>query len=187
MSVFFKRRGRYDSLIKQLSSYAIGDSVFFKVNNQLEEFLIIRHINPDSKYYDSTFNGTWVMKKEPISNISFNGINEATEIFLSSLEFNLRNEIKRVNLPIDDRFEEAECFVVSAAELNEGYNLDGSKIYCELPNSNQWTRTNGIALIEGVLSIVSDLNQELDIYPVFILPYDTLMFKSINTFAGSEG
>lgn len=186
MSVFFKRRGQYDSLIKQLSNYAIGDSVFFKVNNQLEEFLVIRHINPSSKYYDETFNGTWIIKKNPIIDVSFYDINNVTTNFLNSLETNLRNEIKQVKLPVDNKFEITKCFIPSAAELDATYNLDGSKLYYEVPRTNQWTRTSNTALINNNLILMDNLNQKLDIYPIFLLPYDTLMFKTLNTFAGGK-
>lgn len=191
MAVFFKQRGTFEALIKTISSYSCGESIFLNINNELNEFIVIRQVNPDSKYYDSTCNGTWIIKKDPIENITFNEIDEfLNETFLETLDNNLIDNIKQVNLFAGNDIINTRCFIASAAELNENFTIDGSKIYCDFPlKINSWTRTNlgdfvYIINENGEIIQTTDLNEQLNIYPILILSYNTPMFKKDNTFAG---
>ena len=43
---------------------AVGDSIWLKVRNTLEEFLVVHQGNPDSALYDASCDGTWLLKKD---------------------------------------------------------------------------------------------------------------------------
>ena len=47
----------------QASSLSVGTSVYLKYNENYEEFLVIHQGNPNSSIYDSSCNGTWLLKR----------------------------------------------------------------------------------------------------------------------------
>lgn len=47
-----------------IGSLAVGSSVFFNINGNPYEFIVIQQGNPDSTKYDETCDGTWLLMKD---------------------------------------------------------------------------------------------------------------------------
>ena len=107
MSVFFRRRGEAPPK-KLASDYAIGESVFLIENGSPVEYLVV-HQGLPSSMYDSSCNGTWLLRKDIYTKRDqADEVNdyERTSIhsllngsFLRLFDSNIQNAIKQIKLP----------------------------------------------------------------------------------------
>lgn len=98
----------------QASSLSVGTSVYLKYNENYEEFLVIHQGNPNSSIYDSSCNGTWLLKRNCFgtSDSAFlygSNYNYATSYIHSYLTNNFnnfgteeQNIIKQIKIPYYD-------------------------------------------------------------------------------------
>ena len=95
---------------KPLSNYAVGSSVYFKVNNVRTQWLVVQQGNPDASIYDSSCDGTWLLmkdiyKKRQWNNSNYNDYAGSTihsylnSTFLGLLETGVRSAVKQVKIP----------------------------------------------------------------------------------------
>ena len=95
---------------KPLSNYAVGSSVYFKVNNVRTQWLVVQQGNPDTAKYDSSCDGTWLLMKNIYENRQWNNSNYndyagstihsyLNSTFLGLLETGVRSAVKQVKIP----------------------------------------------------------------------------------------
>ena len=94
---------------KPLSNYAVGSSVYFKVNNVRTEWLVVQRGNPDASTYDSSCDGIWLLMKniymtQPWSSSSNDYENSSIAktylpAFFNLIDDNVRQKIKQVKIP----------------------------------------------------------------------------------------
>ena len=95
---------------KPLSNYAVGRSVYFKVNNVRTEWLVVQQGNPSTSIYDSSCDGTWLLmkniyKERQWHNANVNDYAGSTihsylnSTFLGLLEAGVRSAVKQVKIP----------------------------------------------------------------------------------------
>lgn len=131
-----------------VGSLAVGESVWLNVGGALTEFLVVHQGNPDSKLYDASCDGTWLMMKDIYENRRFDDDSvdyPSSEIhaylngtFLGKFDSNTQSVIKQVKIPHvydngecwDDQVEEyvhdvwvaydlsAQIFLLSFVEVN---------------------------------------------------------------------
>jgi hypothetical protein len=88
---------------------AVGSSVFFNVNGNPYEFIVIQQGNPDSTVYDESCDGTWLLMKNiydvgKFAN-SYNSYRNSDThsyingTFLGYLDSNIQSAIKQVKIP----------------------------------------------------------------------------------------
>jgi hypothetical protein len=70
----------------KLGSLAVGDIVSLTYNGAATDFIIIQQGNPDSSFYDSSCDGTWLMNRYVYDELQWNVSN--SNIFTSSKESN---------------------------------------------------------------------------------------------------
>ena len=95
---------------KPLSNYAVGSSVYFKVNNVRTQWLVVQQGNPDTSKYDSSCDGTWLLMKNIYENRQWHNANVndyagstihsyLNSTFLRLLEAGVRSAVKQVKIP----------------------------------------------------------------------------------------
>ena len=95
---------------KPLSNYAVGSSVYFKVNNVRTQWLVVQQGNPDASIYDSSCDGTWLLMKNIYENRAWNSSNVNSygqsslhtylnSTFLGLLETGVQSAVKQVKIP----------------------------------------------------------------------------------------
>ena len=95
---------------KPLSNYAVGSSVYFKVNNVRTQWLVVQQGNPDTAKYDSSCDGTWLLMKDIYKERQWNNSNYndyagstihsyLNSTFLGLLETGVRSAVKQVKIP----------------------------------------------------------------------------------------
>ena len=140
------------------SDYAIGKSVFLKVNGIKTEFIVVHHGLPSS-IYDSSCNGTWLLMKNCYEMVaycdSYGGTNdyEKSNVYKSvcnrfqhSFDNETRKQIKSVKVPhvlgdgltgklvtTGDECAQLSAFVLSKLEAGLSYDeeydhLDGAPL-----------------------------------------------------------
>lgn len=182
MSVFFLRRG-VSKGIKFAHNYALGESVYLRVNNILTEFRVIRQINPDHQTYDNSCDGTWLLSNNIITTMKWADTfcdyeNSNIHTFLNTdfynmLSINAQNAIKEIKIPYiaktQNSFETmsgqdglttkvfilsaAECFQDTTARDGELISSLDTKSYYEEIATSWWTRSISNNLNEDVINI----------------------------------
>ena len=95
---------------KTLSNYAVGSSVYFKVNNVRTQWLVVQQGNPSTSIYDSSCDGTWLLMKDIYKERQWNNSNYndyagsaihsyLNSTFLGLLETGVRSAVKQVKIP----------------------------------------------------------------------------------------
>lgn len=95
---------------KPLSNYAVGSSVYFKVNNVRTEWLVVQQGNPSTSIYDSSCDGTWLLMKNIYESRKWHSSNAndyanstihsyLNSTFLGLLETGVRSAVKQVKIP----------------------------------------------------------------------------------------
>ena len=95
---------------KPLSNYAVGSSVYFKVNNVRTQWLVVQQGNPDTSKYDSSCDGTWLLMKNIYENRAWHTskMNSYAQssmhtylngTFLGLLETGVQSAVKQVKIP----------------------------------------------------------------------------------------
>lgn len=95
---------------KPLSNYAVGSSVYFKVNNVRTQWLVVQQGNPNASIYDSSCDGTWLLMKDIYESRQWHSSNTndyanstihsyLNSTFLGLLETGVRSAVKQVKLP----------------------------------------------------------------------------------------
>lgn len=108
MAVFFTRRGAPPSLGTRLGDLEIGTIVHIKENGVYQDYLLVNQGLPSSMY-DSSCNGTWLLRKDIYSNRTWDGSNNDYKnsdihsylngTFLNLLDDDIKNAIKQVKIP----------------------------------------------------------------------------------------
>lgn len=110
MSVFFTKRGEPPSIGKRASDYAVGDVVKLIEDGAETEYIVIHQGIPDATIYDSSCNGTWVLRKDVADNQQWNTSNvndyenSAINLYLNStilnkFSANIQGNINQVKIP----------------------------------------------------------------------------------------
>ena len=139
---------------KPLSNYAVGSSVYFKVNNVRTQWLVVQQGNPDTSKYDSSCDGTWLLMKNIYENrawhsSTFNSYASSTiysylsNAFLALFESDVRSLVQQAKLPYTSGSGEdgtvktgvngilSKVFLLSGTEvgLTDNYiNTEGAKL-----------------------------------------------------------
>ena len=109
MSVFFTRRGTPPSLGTRLGDLEVGTIVHIKENGTYQDYLIVNQGLPSSMY-DSSCDGTWLLRKDIYSkqywNSSDRNIYASSTIhtylngtFLNLFDSGIKEAIKQVKIP----------------------------------------------------------------------------------------
>ena len=109
MAVFFTRRGEPPSLGTRLGDLEIGTIVHIKENGVYQDYLVV-HQGLPSSMYDSSCNGTWLLRKEAFSTYLDWGDSDndykRSEIhayinatFLDRFDNEIKNTILQVKIP----------------------------------------------------------------------------------------
>lgn len=100
-----------------MSTLSVGDKVKIKINNSYKNFLVVHQGNPDTKVYDSSCTGTWLMMEEIYTLMGWrtehysdtaNSYKDSdihsylNGSFLNLVETNVKNAIKSVKIPYID-------------------------------------------------------------------------------------
>ena len=139
----------------RLGDVAVGTVVKIKENGTPVDYVVAQQGNPDATFYDSSCNGTWVVRKDIYtterwgnnSNSSATPVNYSTSTITNSLNtsflsrIDIRDYIKLVKLPyswlgIDDNFPVAlsaygangmqtRVFLLAQGEVQGSYGYDG--------------------------------------------------------------
>lgn len=108
MAVFFTRRGAPPSLGTRLGDLEVGTIVFIKENGVYQDYLVV-HQGLPSSMYDSSCNGTWLLRKDPNVYRAWSDSNNdyknsiihsyLNETFLNLFDDDIKNTIKQVRIP----------------------------------------------------------------------------------------
>ena len=131
---------------KPLSNYAVGRSVYFKVNNVRTQWLVVQQGNPDTSKYDSSCDGTWLLMKNIYLNAQFRTVNDTTYssswvhsylngTFLRQIEETVRNLVKEAVIPWRGNYKDytganglsAKVFLLGSQELGYKHNYLSTK------------------------------------------------------------
>ena len=100
-----------------ISNFAVGTSVYINENGVRQEYLIVNQGIPSgSSLYDSSCNGTWLLRKYIIESIKFAGTSGSQNAYegsnaqtwlsttmLSKFDTDVQNVIKEVKIPYNDK------------------------------------------------------------------------------------
>ena len=114
---------------KPLSNYAVGSSVYFKVNNVRTEWLVVQQGNPNTSKYDSSCDGTWLLLKGLYATQPWDGAGNSygaasiaasylETTFYNLIESGIRGKIKQVRIPYWNGKGNAGSLSVLAAGLS---------------------------------------------------------------------
>lgn len=108
MSVFFTRRGAPPSLGTKLGDLEVGTIVHIKENGVYQDYLIVNQGLPSSMY-DSSCNGTWLLRKDAYTSRQWDSSNNDYKnsdihsylngTFLNLFDDDIKNAIKQVKIP----------------------------------------------------------------------------------------
>lgn len=170
MSVFFRKRGTIDTVIKSASNYAIGEKVYLYVGGVLTEFIVVRQVSPDGELYDNSCNGTLLLCNSIIKKMKWNSsiTNYASsevhtylnDTFFNLLDDNVKEVVKEVRLPYISTIGSSvvssgenglttKVFILSAAEISStsttrdgiAISYPASVAYFEDLPTQWWTRS----------------------------------------------
>ncbi len=92
-----------------ISTFDVGSTVYMNLNGYRLGFLIVHQGNPDASQYDSSCDGTWLLKKENYSSMKWDSTDNdyansnmhayLNGTFLNLLESGVRSAIKQVKIP----------------------------------------------------------------------------------------
>ena len=109
MAVLMSKQMVIPTVAKLLSDYAVGESIYLNVNGVLTEFFVVNQGNPNSSFYDSTCDGTWLLMKDVYEKRVWDSTNNDYEnsdihaylngTFSNLFDVGVRNAIKQVKLP----------------------------------------------------------------------------------------
>ena len=113
MSVFFTRRGAPPSLGTKLGDLEVGTIVHIKENGVYQDYLIVNQGLPSSMY-DSSCDGTWLLRKDIYSEQLWNGSQNNIYVyssintylngtFLNLFDSGFKEVIKQVKIPYINR------------------------------------------------------------------------------------
>lgn len=131
---------------KPLSNYAVGSSVYFKVNNVRTQWLVVQQGNPNASIYDSSCDGTWLLMKDIYMTGQFHTVNDTTYskswvhsylngTFLRQIEETVRNLVKEAVIPWKGNYKNytganglsAKVFLLGSQELGYKHNYLSTK------------------------------------------------------------
>lgn len=108
MAVFFTRRGAPPSLGTRLGDLEIGTIVHIKENGVYQDYLVV-HQGLPSSMYDSSCNGTWLLRKEIYTTRVWDSSNNDYKnsdihsylngTLLNLFDDDIKNAIKQVKIP----------------------------------------------------------------------------------------
>ena len=108
MAVFFTRRGAPPSLETRLGDLEIGTIVHIKENGVYQDYIVVNQGLPSSMY-DSSCNGTWLLRKDIYTTRTWDSSNNdyknsnihsyLNNIFLDLFDNDIKNAIKQVKIP----------------------------------------------------------------------------------------
>lgn len=127
--------------VRQANSVGVGVSLFAEEDGVKTEFIVVNQGNPNTSKYDSTCDGTWIVRKDIYGTCDFGGasasryedstLNDRMETYQTKL--NIVDIIKTVNIPIittnDFNTLSVKCFALSPTETQiASYNGDGAPL-----------------------------------------------------------
>lgn len=127
--------------VKQANSVGVGASLFAEEDGVKTEFIVVNQGNPNTSKYDSTCDGTWIVRKDIYGTCDFGDasasryedsmLNDMMETYQTKL--NIVDIIKTVNIPIittnDFNTWSVKCFALSPTETQiASYNGDGAPL-----------------------------------------------------------
>lgn len=127
--------------VRQANSVGVGASLFAEEDGTKTEFIVVNQGNPNTSKYDSTCDGTWLVRKDIYGTCDFGDasasryedstLNDSMETYQTKL--NIVDIIKTVNIPIittnDFNTWSVKCFALSPTETQiASYNGDGAPL-----------------------------------------------------------
>lgn len=132
----------------------VGGSVFMNMNGTPAEFLVVHQGIPDATMYDSSCNGTWLLKKTVCNGDVDYGANNAdystsyvrTDVdnLLSTFDSNVQNIIKTVKIPYYKGSG-------SSGAVASGANGLQTKLFLLSGYEVGWTTANGNFPVDGAV------------------------------------
>lgn len=108
MAVFFTRRGEPPSLGTRLGDLEIGTIIHIKENGVYQDYIVVNQGLPSSMY-DSSCNGTWLLRKDIYTTRTWSSSNHDYKnsdihsylngTFLNLFDNDIKNAIKQVKIP----------------------------------------------------------------------------------------
>lgn len=132
--------------ITALGSKAVGSVVTLKENGVAQEYLVVHQGNPDTSKYDSSCNGTWLLRKDIAEKrqwtSAYNNKYESSDIhswlnstMLSKYDSNIQSAIKQVKIPY--------CSNSEQGTIQSGSNGLSCKIFLLSGYEVGWTISDG--------------------------------------------
>lgn len=127
--------------IRQAGAMSVGQSLYCEENDVKAEFIVVNQGNPNTSKYDSSCDGTWLVRKDIYGTCDFGDasasryedstLNDMMETYQTKL--NIVDIIKTVNIPIittnDFNTLSVKCFALSPTETQiASYNGDGAPL-----------------------------------------------------------
>ena len=129
-----------------LGSKAVGSIVKLKENGVAQNYIVVHQGNPDTSKYDSSCNGTWLLRKDIAEKrqwtSAYNNKYESSDIhswlnstMLSKYDSNIQSAIKQVKIPY--------CSNIEQGTIQSGSNGLSCKIFLLSGYEVGWTISSG--------------------------------------------